>query len=184
MYRLTLAALVVWATSGVAQARPGRVEARAGIAAAIASTFVGGQQQSDVGPLFTGQLGLVLSRRSEFTLDLALQPFKAKNPVRSEAYTAAYALLGLQLGLGESRRGYLRPEVGLARRSWSGADVWVSSDTGPVFGVAVGYESDVAARLGLASELFLRISGADELGTALFGLSLSIVPVGARPRAP
>lgn len=180
---LAVAALVVWSTSGVAQARPGRVEARAGVALAVASTSVGGHSSTDAGAVFSGQLGLVLSGRSEVTLDVAFQPFTAQNPVRSEAYTARYAILGFQVGLGESRRTYIRPELGVVSRSWSGDDVWVSSDTGPVLGIAVGHEGAVGPRLGLASELFLRLSGGDELGTALWGLSLSLVPVGARPRA-
>ena len=99
-----------------AQARSARLEWRAGAAVGWASTLVAGETSSDWGPLLTGQVGYALSTRTDLTVDLALQPFKAHNPVRNEAFSAVYSLGGLQVGLGSSRRVYLRPEVGLVFR--------------------------------------------------------------------
>jgi len=169
--------------SVTAQARRGSVEVRGGTALGIASTSVGGRSSTALGPLLTGQLGLVLSTRTDLTADLVVQPFKAQNPVRDEAFTAIHSLLGVQVGVGELRRVYFRPELGLAFRSWSGSDVFVSSETWPVLGFAFGSEVAVSPGLGLVPEVFVRLSGAAELSTTLWGLAVSVVPVGARPRA-
>jgi hypothetical protein len=166
-----------------AQARRSSVEVRGGAALGIASTSVGGRSSTDLGPLLTAQLGLVLSTRTDLTGDFVVQAFEAQNPVRDEAFTAVHTLLGVQVGLGELRRVYLRPELGLVFRSWSGADVFVSSETSPAVGFALGGEVALSASLGLVPEIFVRLSGADELSTALWGLAISVVPVGARAKA-
>ena len=152
------------------------------MALGIASTSVSGRSSTDAGPLFNGQLGLVLSSRTDLTADLSVQPYKAQNPVRDEGFTAIYGLLGAQIGLGTLYRSYLRPELGVAFRSWSGSDVFVSSDAGPVAGLAFGREIPIGATLGLVPELFVRVSGGDGLSTTLFGLAISVLPVGARAR--
>ena len=173
---------VASATTLDAQARRGTVQLRAGAALGVATTSVGGEKSTKVGPLLTGQFGVALSSRTDLTLELAVQPFKAQNPVRDEAFTGVFTLAGVQVGFGESRRVYLRPELGLVFRSWSGADVFVPSETGLAVGLAVGREWPVGAKVGVAVEGFGRLSGADELSTVLFGLGVSVVPVGARPR--
>ena len=63
-------------------------------------------------------------------------------------------------------------------------NVFVSSETGLVAGVALGHEIPIGTTLGLAPEVFIRVSGADELSTMLLGLAISVVPVGARGRTP
>jgi hypothetical protein len=180
---LILVATLCSPLSATAQARQGRVEIRAGAALALASTSVGGESSSDLGGLLTGQLGLVLSSRTDLTADLVVQPFKAQNPLFDEAFTAVYALLGVQLGLGEQRRVYVRPELGLVHRSWSGSEKIVSSETSGAGGFALGGEVAVSRAVGLAPEVFVRLSGAEGLSTALWGLSVSVVPIGARQRA-
>jgi len=164
------------------QARSERLEWRAGAAVGWASTLVAGETSSDWGPLLTGQVGYALSSRIDLTVDLALQPFKAHNPVRNEEFSAIYTLGGLQVGLGASRRVYLRPEVGLVFRSWSG-DVAVSSETSLVGGLALGAEMPVGRALGLAIETSVRLSGAEELETVLVGVGFALVPLGARQGA-
>lgn len=180
---LLLSILVAVPSNSTAQARRGSVEVRAGMALGIASTSVGGGSSTDAGPLFSGQLGLVLSSRTDITAEFIVQPYKAQNPVRDEAFTAIYSLLGAQVGLGALYRTYLRPELGVVFRSWSGSNVFVSSETGLVVGVALGREIPFGTTLGLAPELFVLVSGADEPSTALFGLEISVVPVGARARS-
>jgi len=165
-----------------AQARSARLEWRAGAAVGWASTLVAGETSSDWGPLLTGQVGYALSTRTDLTVDLALQPFKAHNPVRNEAFSAVYSLGGLQVGLGSSRRVYLRPEVGLVFRSWSG-EAFVPSETSLAVGLGLGGEVSLARALGLAVEASVRLSGAEELETVLVGVGLSVVPLGARQRA-
>jgi len=165
------------------QARHGAVQLRAGAAMALTRTSVGGETSTDFTPLLTGQLGAAVSDRTDLVVELAVQPIKAQNPVADEAFTAVYALAGVQLGRGESRRFYFRPELGLVFRSWSGSEVFVDSEIGLAAGLAVGREWPVGAKSGLAIEGFVRFSGADELSTTLLGLGVSLVPVGARPRA-
>jgi hypothetical protein len=163
-----------------AQDRSGSVQLRAGAALGVAMTSVGGETSTDVGPLLTGQFGVAVSSRTNLTLALAVQPFKAHNPVADEAFTAVSTLAGLELGLGKRRRVYVRPELGLVFRSWSGSEVFVSSETGFALGVVIGREWPIGAKLGLAAEGFVRLSGADELSTILVGLGLNLVPVGAQ----
>jgi hypothetical protein len=144
-----------------AQARGGPVELRGGAAVGWASTSVGGETSTDLGPLLTGQVGYALSTRTDLTLDITAQPFRAHNPVGDEAFRAVYSLGGLQVGLAASRRIYLRPEVGLVFRSWSGSNVFVSSETSLAAGLAIGGEIPVDRALGLAPEAFVCVSGAD-----------------------
>ena len=182
--RLLVAPLMVGLVAPAgAQARRGSVELRAGAALGWTRTSVAGEASTDLGPLLTGQVGYALSTRTDLTVDVAVQPFKAHNPVADEAFTAVYSLGGLQVGLGASRRVYLRPEVGLVFRSWSGSEVFVSSDTSLAGGLGIGGEIPVGRALGIVAEAFARFSGAEELSTALVGLGLSVVPVGARQRA-
>ena len=166
-----------------AQARDGPVELRAGAALGWASTSVAGETSTNLGPLLTGQLGYALSTRTDLTLDVAVQPFKAQNPVADEAFRGVYTLAGLQVGVGTSRRVYLRPELGLVFRSWSGSQVFVPSETSPAAGLGIGSEIPVGRALGLAAEAWVRLSGAEELSTVLVGVGLALVPVGARQRA-
>lgn len=173
-------ACVATAATLHAQDRSGAVQLGAGAALGLARTSVGGETSTDVGPLLTGQFGVALSSRTNLTLALAVQPFKAHNPVANEAFTAIYTLAGLEVGLGRRRRVYLRPELGLVFRSWSGTEVVVPSETGLALGVVIGREWPMSAKLGLATEGFVRLSGADELSTILVGLGFSLVPVGAR----
>jgi hypothetical protein len=170
------------ATMLQAQVRRGTMQLRAGAALGLARTSVGGETSTDAGPLLIGQLGVATSSRTDLTLGLTVQPFKAHNPVGDEAYKAFYALGGLQLGLGKQRRLYLRPELGLVFRSWSGSQVVTPSETSLGVGLALGREWALSEKLGLAVEGSVRLSGADELSTRLIGLGLSLVPVGARPR--
>jgi hypothetical protein len=167
-----------------AQPRTGPAEVRAGISLGWANTSVGGETSTDLGPLLSGQVGDVLSTRTDLTLDLTLQPFKAQNPARGEAFQAIYGLAGLQVGLGHSRRVYLRPELGAVFRWWSGSDVYVSTELSPAAGFGIGKEFPFRRGLGLSAEGFVLRSGATELSTTLFGVGVSIVPIGARPRAP
>jgi hypothetical protein len=61
--------------------------------------------------------------------------------------------------------------------------VFVSSETSPAAGLGIGGEIPVGRALDLAPEAFVRLSGAEELSTALVGVGISVVPVGARRRA-
>jgi hypothetical protein len=85
---------VASATTLDAQARRGTVQLRAGAALGVATTSVGGEKSTKVGPLLTGQFGVALSSRTDLTLELAVQPFKAHNPVRDEAFTGVFTLAG------------------------------------------------------------------------------------------
>jgi hypothetical protein len=153
---------------------------RIGAGIALARTSVGGETSSELGPLLNGQVGIAISPPVDLTLGVTLQPFKADNPVRSEAYTSVYTLAGVQIALGKARRLHFRPELGLVFRSWSGTDVFVSSETSLAAGLAFGHEWTVGRNMGVTVEGFGRLSGADELSTSLLGVAVSLVPVGAR----
>lgn len=176
----SLAAAFVAIATTHAQERNGTAQLRAGVALSLARTSVGGETSSDVGPLLTGQLGIAVSTATDLTLGATYQPFKAHNPVADEAFTAVYTLVGVHVGLGETHRGYFRPELGLVFRSWSGSEVFVSSETALALGLAFGREWPLGRKMGLVVEGFARLSGADELSTILLGIGVSVVPVGAR----
>ena len=129
-------------------------------------------------------MGYAISTRTDLTVDVAAQPFKAQNPVADEAFRAVYGLAGVQVGVGRSRRVYLRPELGLVFRSWSGSQVFVSSETSLAAGLGVGGEIPVGRAVGLAPEAFVCVSGAEELSTVLVGIGVTVVPIGARVRTP
>lgn len=177
---ILLAIVVGEPTNVMAQARQGGVTIRVGTGLGITSTSVGGEQAIDAGPVLQGQIGMVMSPRSELTADVTVQPFKAGNPVADESFTAIYSTLGLQVGLGSEYRTYLRPELGLVFRSWSGSEVFVSSETSLAAGVALGREISMRNKLGLAPEVFMRLSGAEELISTVLGISFNVVLAGAR----
>jgi hypothetical protein len=166
------------ATSSAHAQEGNSAELRLGAALSLARTSVAGESSSDVGPLLIGQLGVAISRRTDLTLGLAYQPFKAENPVIDEAYRAVYSLAGLEFALGKAARTYLRPELGLVFRSWSGSQAVVASETSLAAGLALGRKWRLSKNTGLALEGFIRLSGADELSTMLVGLGLSWTPIG------
>jgi hypothetical protein len=173
-------ALLATATELHPQTDGGKVQLQAGVAPALARTSVGGETSTDAGPLLTGQVGIPVSTRSHLTIGVVFQPFKAHNPVADERYSGVYSLAGLQVGLGQTRRFHVRPELGLVFRSWSGTEVFVSSETALALGLAFGREWPLGRKMGLAVEGFARLSGADELATVLLGIGVSVIPVGAR----
>ena len=156
------------------------VTLRLGGAYGSAGTSVGGESSSNSGVVITGLVGMRLSARSELALDLAVQPFEAQNPVRDEAYTAVYAMVGVEIGLGAGHRAFVRPELGAAFRSWTGSNVWEESETGAAFGLLLGYGIPAGSSLGVVLEGGVRVSGASELSTVLWTAGVSFVPLGAR----
>lgn len=170
-------------TPVAAQARSRATELRIGAGLEWAGTTVSDETSTDLGPALIGQVGATLSSRSDLTLDVVVQPFKAHNPVADEAFKAVYSLLGVQVGLGPSHRGYIRPDVGLVFRSWSGSQVFKSHETSVAAGVGFGYEFPVGRSIGLAADVLLCFSGAEELSTRIVDLGLAVVPMGARTRS-
>lgn len=165
-----------------AQERSGSLELRAGAALGAVKTDVGGESSTDVGPLLTAQLGYALSRGVDLTADLVYQPFKAKNPLGFEEYTTVSLLGGAQIGFGDSKRTFIRPEAGVAFSSWSGEDPWVPSATNFAAGIAAGHELPLASKLGLVLEGQIIVWGDSELTSLTFLAGCSLVPLGARRR--
>ena len=166
----------------VAQERTGKIELRAGAELGVVRTDVSSESSTDVGPLVTGQIGFAVTPGVDLTVDVVWQPFEAENPLGFEQYTAVSVLGGAQLGLGGSKRTFVRPAVGAAFSSWSGEDPWVESNTNVAFGLWAGYEFPLRAKLGLVPEAGVLIWGGDELTSVTFSIGASIVPVGARRR--
>jgi hypothetical protein len=167
---------------GRMEGRRSSVDLRGGAALALATTAVGGETGTDVGPLFSGVLGLPLSNRTDLTAEVSWQPFKAHNPVADEAFRAVYGLAGVEVSLGSARRVYLRPGLGVVVRSWSGSQVFVSSETSLAAALAIGAEFPAGPGLRVVPEAFARLSGAEELSTGLFGLGVSLM--WGRPKEP
>ena len=164
--------LVVTVATLHAQGQRSPVQLRAGAALALATTSVAGETATDLWPVISAVLGS--AHRTSLSAEMAVQPFKAHNPVADEAFRALYALAGVQIRMGAARRVYLRPAVGLVVRSWSGTQVAVGTEVSPAVGMAVGAEFRLSRSLDLAPEGFVRVSGANELSTALFGLGVSV----------
>lgn len=165
-----------------AQERSGPLELRAGAALGAVKTDVGRESSTDVGPLLTAQLGYALSRGVDLTADLLYQPFKAENPLGFEEYTTVLLLGGAQVGFGDSKRTFVRPEVGAAFSSWSGEDPWVTSSTNFAAGIAAGHELPLASKLGLVLEGQVVVWSDLELTSVTFLAGASLVPFGARRR--
>jgi hypothetical protein len=166
---------------GRVEGRRSSVELKAGAALALATTAVGSETGTDVGPLFSGVLGLPLSHRTDLTAEVSWQPFKAHNPVADEAFRAVYGLAGVQVSLGSAWRVYVRPSLGVVVRSWSGSQVFVGSETSLAAALAIGAEFPAGQGLRVAPEAFARLSGAEELSTGLYGLGVSLM--WGRPQA-
>lgn len=168
------------ATAPGGNEQPAPFTLRLGAAFGHASTSVSGASSSNDGALLTGLLGFPLSARTDLALDLVVQPFKAQNPARDEAYTTVYALLGVEIGLDARHRVFVRPELGAAFRSWSGTSVSESSETGVALGLVLGYGLPLGRSIGVVLEGAARLSGASELSTGLLSVGASFVFLGAR----
>jgi hypothetical protein len=165
-----------------AQERSGAVELRAGAALGAVKTDVGGESSTNVGPLLTAQLGYALSRGVDLTADLLYQPFKAESPLGFEEYTTVLLLGGAQIGFVDSKRTFVRPELGAAFSSWSGEDPWVPSTTNFAAGIAAGHELPLASKLGLVLEGQVVVWSDLELTSLTFLAGASLMPLGARRR--
>lgn len=170
---------VLLSTTVLEAQEPSRGRAvRLGAGVGIASTEVGGRTGMDQGLIASAQFAMLRGRRTDYALEVNGQFFKAENPLIDEAYTAFYVLAGPDIRLGSSRKGFLRPSVGLVHRSWSGTQVVSETETSLALGVAAGFLARLAAGPAFGPELYLRVSGAEELSTRLIGLQLTIQPWG------
>lgn len=152
---------------------------RVGAGGGLAGTTVGGETSSDGGVLLTGLLGFPVSGRSALALDITVQPFKADNPARDEAYTAVYMLAGLEVGLGQSQRAFVRPELGAVFREWSGTDVWQPAETSIAIGAVFGYSVWTGRMSAWVLEGGVRLSGAEGLSSVLASVGVSYTIMGS-----
>jgi hypothetical protein len=86
-----------------------------------------------------GQLWAPMTRSLAFVLEGVWQPTKVENPHEfiDEAFSPFYLLGGLEFA-GEDA--YVRPSVGLAWLSWSGASAPGEPELAPMLGLALGSE--------------------------------------------
>lgn len=152
---------------------------RVGAAGGLAGTTVGGETSNDGGVLLTGLIGIPVSGRTALALDITVQPFKADNPAREEAFTAVYVLAGLEVGLGQSQRAFVRPELGAVSREWSGTDVWQPSETSIAIGAVFGYSIWAGRMSAWGVEGGIRLSGAEDLSSILASVGVSYTLMGA-----
>ena len=145
---------------------------RVGLGAGIGGTEVAGETNSQIEILFTGQLGLSILNRVALLIDLQYQPFKVENPVRAEAFQLTYLLGSLEVTIYKDL--FFRLGFGSAHFSWSGADVWVSSEKGLAGGFAFGWGLKKISKLKPALEVFLRGASVPELSATTIGLQATI----------
>jgi hypothetical protein len=135
---------------------------------------VDGEDRSAHGVVLTAQAG-VARRRVRFLADLAIQPFKAPNPVRAESFRALHTLASLEV---HSDAGlYARAGLGAAFFWYAGPDIVGPTDAGIGFGAAIGHEFPRRRRTRLGVEGIVRWSASSdgELSTRLFALQLTFL---------
>jgi hypothetical protein len=152
---------------------------RLGVGGAMANTHVGGDENDGHGISLTAQAG-VARRRVRFVADLAIQPFKVRNPVRAEAFRTLQTLASLELH--SDWGSYVRAGVGGAFFWYAGPDIVGPTDAGFAFGAAIGHEFRRQRRPRLGVEGIVRWSSSSdgELTTRLFALQLTFL-AGADP---
>lgn len=151
-----------------------QVRFRIGGGIGTASLSSGGASASSAGAVFGAQVAIVRSPTSDLTIDVLAQPFRVQNPNRDEAYRATFIMFGWQPGSAGQTRVYGRPALGLVVRPWTGTDVFVASEMSIGLGFAFGVENTRPKGTPLAVEWFALLSGADELGTTLIGVTVSV----------
>ena len=140
-----------------------------GVALALGSTEVGGGSGRRAGIGIVGMIAGVKSNGlRRFSLDLQYEPFEVQNPQREERYSSFSAIANGYLG----RIGF---GVGWQERFWAGSNVWVHSDGGMAFQLTVAAPLVPVGGWVVSPDLFVRISGWDEIMTSAIGLR---VPVG------
>lgn len=128
--------------SGAAQ---GHVTLGIGLGAASSAMSVGSDAQSSSGITIHATAG---------AFEAGYQPFSTANPLGFEAFTALWVLVGPRLG---SRDGlFVRPQVGVQFRWWSGADPVVAQDRGVALGVVVGHDFRVQSGWAITPEFLVR----------------------------
>ncbi len=147
------------------------VRVGAGLGVTRGGTTVGRQSSDRVA--MGGNALLRFGRSVRWGLEVDVQPYRIDNPVRQESFRSTYVLPSVELGAQAGP--YLRLGVGGAHRSWSGPDVWVSSELSPAAGLAVGHEFKVAPNVSLSPEAFGRVSVGDEITTRLYGARVVVV---------
>lgn len=135
-----------------------------GFAAAHGSTKIGGETGRKTGIGFLGMIaGIKSNGLRSFSVDVQYEPFKVQNPQRDERYSSfsivASGYLG-PIGLG----------IGWQQRSWAGSDVWTSSDGGIALQLTAAAPLISIGGLAVSPDLFVRLSGGDEIATSSFGL--------------
>jgi hypothetical protein len=137
----------------------------------VGGTDVAGESTHETGFAGSATLGFA-GRRFELDFEIVVQPFSVENPVAGESFRAVHYLPSLRF---HAQHVYLRVGVGWASYSWSGPEVLVSSDAGPAFSVALGYELSRPAGVPLSLEAYYRGGSPDfELGSSLAGVQLGL----------
>jgi len=135
-----------------------------GIAVAHASTKIGGETGRETGIGFLGMIaGIKSNGFRSFSVDVQYEPFKVQSPKRDERYSSFSVVAS----------GYLGPiglGIGWQQRSWAGSNVWVKSDGGIALQLTAAAPLISIGGLAVSPDLFLRLSGGDEVATSSFGL--------------
>lgn len=138
----------------------------------VGGADVGGERGHKTGFAGGATLGFA-GRRLELDFEIAVQPFQVDNPVRDESFRVVYFLPSLRI---HGQHVYARVGAGWARYSWSGPEAFVSSDSGPAFSVALGYELSKPAGVPLSIEAYCRggVTPGFELGSRLAGVQVGL----------
>lgn len=171
---LVLTPCVALLAVGGTQAAEPRPQGSGFVVRGAAGLAVGGMdvsRQSERKAGFAGGALLgVAGRRFEFDFEMAFQPFRVDNPVGREAFRVVYFLPSFRV---HARHAYLRLGAGWARYSWSGPQAFVSSDSGPAFSAAAGYEFATPRAIPLSIEAYARTGTSDfEFASRLYGVQV------------
>ena len=124
-------------------------------------------------PFLGARLGIPVSPEVDLTADAILYP---------STFGGLFALAGVQIGLGERHRTFLRPMAGIVVAPLGGGGFWPDPSTALAVGISVGHESSLGERFGLVVEVGAGFSsGSDESDSALMA-GVQLVPLGARRR--
>ncbi len=97
------------------------------------------------------QVRLSPTRRAGLVFEAVLQPVGVRNPHFDETLRSLYTQVGIEIG----RRTYVRPSLGVAFRSWSGASAGEATSLAPAIGLAIGRRGLPTAGVSVWPELVL-----------------------------
>ena len=158
---------------------------RVGAGLGLATSEVGGEKSSKVGPVVSATFGS--GGKLSVAVQAEYQPFKVANPVKAEAYRVLFVLPSLELrfhtlsddGVAEVN---LRGGIGLARFWWSGPEAGVPSENGVALSLSAGLRSHAVLAGRLMGEIGVQSGASSDFSASAGLLSIRVLAVWPRLR--